>query len=49
MTLTLTETERRLLLQLVDKAWWESNREREKGLDDLMYVTDLQAIQEKLR
>lgn len=49
MTVELSDSERRIILRLVDLAWFDENKAREKQEGDSFYMHDLEQIQAKLK
>ena len=47
----VSDSERRILLRLLDREWWSQDRDVEAKANDLelSYMRDLEALQEKLK
>ena len=50
-TVEISDSERRILLRLLDKEWWAEDRDESAKANDLelSYMRDLEALQEKLK
>lgn len=53
MTIDITEKERRLIARLVDREWFDQNKEKSRSAvydsDRVAYMQDLEELQGKLR
>lgn len=45
----VSDDERRVLLRLLDAEWWRQDRESDANDTQLVYMRDLEALQEKLK
>lgn len=48
-TVTLTDTERTLILRMLDSKWFDIDRQRPKTETELAYLQNLETLQGKLR